>query len=106
MGLYWTRAPITGEGGWQKRFVKVYKCVLPSEMVLPDIITVYVPVVNGSDGETKQLVVEIENKAIVKPFLGGYLDKRTSEYIYISQKHSKNCRKQNRTAVEEKRRLE
>jgi IQ and ubiquitin-like domain-containing protein len=51
---------------------------------LPDIITVYVPVSNGIEGETKQLVVEIENKAIVKPFLGGYLNKRSSEYYIAS----------------------
>ena len=51
-----------------------------SSFTLPDIITVHVPVEN-EDGETttRDLVVEIENKSIKKPFLGGYVHKKTSE---------------------------
>lgn len=51
-----------------------------SSFTLPDIITVHVPIEN-EDGETttRDLVVEIENKSIKKPFLGGYVHKKTSE---------------------------
>lgn len=48
-----------------------------SNFTLPDIITVHCSV--DETGETKDLVVEIENKSIVKPFLGGYVNKKTSE---------------------------
>lgn len=50
-----------------------------SSFTLPDIITVHVPIEN-EDGETttRDLVVEIENKSIKKPFLGGYMHKKTS----------------------------
>jgi IQ and ubiquitin-like domain-containing protein len=51
-----------------------------SSFTLPDIITVHVPIEN-EDGEmtVRDLVVEIENKSIKKPFLGGYVHKKTSK---------------------------
>lgn len=51
-----------------------------SSFTLPDIITVHVPFEN-ENGEvtTRDLVVEIENKSIRKPFLGGYVNKKTSK---------------------------
>jgi hypothetical protein len=51
-----------------------------SSFTLPDIITVHVPIEN-EDGEatTRDLVVEIENKSIKKPFLGGFVHKKTSK---------------------------
>jgi hypothetical protein len=53
-----------------------------SSFTLPDIITVHVPIEN-EDGEvtTRDLVVEIENKSIKKPFLGGYVHKKTSRVV-------------------------
>lgn len=56
-----------------------------SSFTLPDIITVHVPVEN-EDGETttRDLVVEIENKSIKKPFLGGYVHNKTSEVKLMS----------------------
>ncbi|XP_021708163.1 uncharacterized protein LOC110678887 [Aedes aegypti] len=50
---------------------------------LPDIITVRIPAdVTGAEGRgSRDLVVEIENQAIIKPFVGGYVDKITkTEY--------------------------
>ncbi|XP_055850185.1 IQ and ubiquitin-like domain-containing protein [Episyrphus balteatus] len=44
---------------------------------LPDFITVHIPAEDTSDGNSKDIVVEIENQAITKPFIGGYRDKRT-----------------------------
>ncbi|XP_055903866.1 IQ and ubiquitin-like domain-containing protein [Eupeodes corollae] len=44
---------------------------------LPDFITVHIPSEDTSDGNSKDIVVEIENQAITKPFIGGYRDKRT-----------------------------
>lgn len=51
-----------------------------SSFTLPDIITVHIPFEN-EDGEvtTRDLVVEIENKSIKKPFIGGYVNKKTSK---------------------------
>jgi hypothetical protein len=51
-----------------------------SSFTLPDIITVHIPEIN-EEGEAvvRDLVVEIENKAIKKPFLGGFVHKKTSE---------------------------
>lgn len=51
-----------------------------SSFTLPDIITVHIPEVN-EEGQitTRDLVVEIENKSIKKPFLGGYVHNKTSE---------------------------
>ncbi|XP_055586692.1 IQ and ubiquitin-like domain-containing protein [Uranotaenia lowii] len=49
-----------------------------NNLSLPDIITVRVPADGSLEGNTsRDLVVEIENLAIVKPFLGGYIDKVT-----------------------------
>lgn len=51
-----------------------------SSFTLPDIITVHIPVENEAGEETtRDLVVEIENKSIKKPFLGGYVHKKTSK---------------------------
>ncbi|XP_038104266.1 IQ and ubiquitin-like domain-containing protein [Culex quinquefasciatus] len=45
---------------------------------LPDIITVRVPADESGEGSaSRDLVVEIENQAIIKPFVGGYVDKIT-----------------------------
>lgn len=51
-----------------------------SSFTLPDIITVHIPIEN-ENGEvtTRDLVVEIENKSIKKPFLGGFVNKKTSK---------------------------
>lgn len=51
-----------------------------SSFILPDIITVHIPM-ETEDGQevTRDLVVEIENKSIKKPFLGGYVNKKTSK---------------------------
>ncbi|XP_075147763.1 IQ motif and ubiquitin-like domain-containing protein [Haematobia irritans] len=49
---------------------------------LPDFITVYIPPEDSRNGKPKNIVVEIQNKAISKPFLCGYLDKNTGiEYL-------------------------
>lgn len=63
------------EGTW-----KLDTSVYYSNFTLPDIITVHIPIEN-EDGEvtTKDLVVEIENKKIKKPFLGGFVNKKTSK---------------------------
>lgn len=60
--------------------IKLDTSVYYSSFTLPDIITVHIPIEN-EDGETtmRDLVVEIENKSIKKPFLGGYVHKKTSE---------------------------
>lgn len=60
--------------------IKLDTGIYYSSFTLPDIITVHVPIEN-EDGETtmRDLVVEIENKSIKKPFLGGFLHKKTSE---------------------------
>ncbi|XP_065092122.1 IQ motif and ubiquitin-like domain-containing protein [Ochlerotatus camptorhynchus] len=49
---------------------------------LPDIITVCIPADGTTEGKvSRDLVVEIENQAIIKPFIGGYVDKITkTEY--------------------------
>ncbi|XP_073815788.1 IQ motif and ubiquitin-like domain-containing protein [Musca autumnalis] len=49
---------------------------------LPDFITVYIPPEDSRNGKPKNIVVEILNKAISKPFLCGYVDKNTGiEYL-------------------------
>ncbi|XP_017007619.2 IQ motif and ubiquitin-like domain-containing protein [Drosophila takahashii] len=49
---------------------------------LADFITVHIPGEDTQDGQSKNVVVEIENAAIVKPFLCGYRDKITGkEYL-------------------------
>lgn len=59
--------------------VKLDTAVYYSSFTLPDIITVHIPM-ETEDGQevTRDLVVEIENKSIKKPFLGGYVHKKTS----------------------------
>ncbi|XP_035897421.1 IQ and ubiquitin-like domain-containing protein [Anopheles stephensi] len=45
-------------------------------LTLPDIITVRIP---GEDGKpTRDVVVEIENQVITKPFVGGYINKQNN----------------------------
>ncbi|CRK94928.1 CLUMA_CG008419, isoform A [Clunio marinus] len=58
--------------------IKLDTSVYYTSFTLPDIITVHVPI-ETEDGETiiRDLVVEIENKSIKKPFLGGYIHKKT-----------------------------
>lgn len=48
-----------------------------ASFVLNDVITVHVPATMRRDGCAKNLLVEIENRAIVKPFIGGYVHKKT-----------------------------
>ncbi|ALC47576.1 CG13855 [Drosophila busckii] len=49
---------------------------------LPDFITVHISGEDTVDGQSKNVVVEIENATIVKPFLCGYKDKLTGrEYL-------------------------
>lgn len=64
--------------------VKLDTSVYYSSFTLPDIITVHIPMEN-ENGETivRDLVVEIENKSIRKPFLGGFVHKRTSKLIFV-----------------------
>lgn len=46
---------------------------------MPDIITVQIPSENGDEENPfKELIVEIINKAIVKPFLGGFKNLKTN----------------------------
>ena len=60
--------------------VKLDTSVYYSSFTLPDIITVHVPVEDENGIKiTKDLVVEIENKTIKKPFLGGFAHKKTSK---------------------------
>lgn len=51
-----------------------------SSFTLSEIITVHIPY-EDEDGEiaVKDLMVEIENKSIKKPFIGGFVHKKTSE---------------------------
>lgn len=52
-----------------------------SSFTLPDIITVHIPFENeNGEPATRDLVVEIENKSIKKPFLGGFVHKKTSKF--------------------------
>ncbi|XP_037729573.1 IQ and ubiquitin-like domain-containing protein [Drosophila subpulchrella] len=49
---------------------------------LADFITVHISGEDTQDGQSKTIVVEIKNAAIVKPFLCGYRDKNTGkEYL-------------------------
>ncbi|XP_068157239.1 IQ motif and ubiquitin-like domain-containing protein [Drosophila tropicalis] len=49
---------------------------------LPDFITVHIPGEDTEDGQARHVLVEIENAAIVKPFLCGYRDKVSGkEYL-------------------------
>ena len=51
-----------------------------SSFTLSEIITVHVPI-ETEDGEEimRDLMVEIENKSIKKPFVGGFVHKKTSK---------------------------
>lgn len=49
-----------------------------SHYTLPDIITVQISAEDSMDNQPKELLVEIMNKSIVKPFLGGYLNRKTN----------------------------
>jgi hypothetical protein len=55
-----------------------------SSFTLPDTIMVHIPTEN-EEGEvtTRDLVVEIENKSIKKPFIGGFIHKTSSEVNVI-----------------------
>jgi len=56
--------------------------LLISKHRLADFITVHISGEDTQDGQSKTVVVEIENAAIVKPFLCGYRDKNTGkEYL-------------------------
>jgi hypothetical protein len=53
-----------------------------SHFNLPDIITVHILDENeNGDCISRDVVVEIENKSIKKPFIGGYVDKKTSNIL-------------------------
>lgn len=63
--------------------------IIFSKHRLPDFITVYIPPEDSRNGKAKNIVVEIQNKAISKPFLCGYLDRNTGEY----RENTFNCEK-------------
>lgn len=73
-----------------------------SSFTLPDIITVHIPVENeDGEGTTRDLVVEIENKSIKKPFIGGFIHKKTSKrcplcWFFTVHRFSSLCRCRNR----------
>ncbi|KAM7362629.1 IQ motif and ubiquitin-like domain-containing protein isoform 2-T2 [Cochliomyia hominivorax] len=53
-----------------------------SKYRLPDFITVFIPAEDSRNGKSKNIVVEIQNRSIVKPFLCGYVNKITGiEYF-------------------------
>ncbi|GBP95978.1 hypothetical protein EVAR_66194_1, partial [Eumeta japonica] len=53
-----------------------------SKYSLPDFITVFIPAEDSRNGKSKNIVVEIQNRSIVKPFLCGYVNKYTgTEYL-------------------------
>lgn len=53
----------------------VYLYALHRKYRLPDYLTVHISGEDTEDGQPKNIIVEIENAAIVKPFLCGYKDK-------------------------------
>jgi len=53
-------------------FNTVNTFILISKHRLADFITVHISGEDTQDGQSKTVVVEIENAAIVKPFLCGY----------------------------------
>lgn len=60
--------------------IKLDTSIYYSSFTLPDIITVHIPIENeNGETTTRDLVVEIENKSIKKPFLGGFVHKKTSK---------------------------
>lgn len=66
------------------RGVKLDTNVYYSSFTLPDIITVHIPIENeNGETTTRDLVVEIENKSIRKPFLGGFVHKKTSKLKFL-----------------------
>lgn len=63
--------------------VKLDTSVYYSSFILPDIITVHIPIEDEYGVKsTKDLVVEIENKTIKKPFLGGFIHTKTRKSTY------------------------
>lgn len=48
-----------------------------SKYHLPDFITVHIPPEDSRNGKAKNIVVEIQNRTITKPFLCGYINKST-----------------------------
>lgn len=60
--------------------IKLDTAVYYKAFTLPDIITVHISCDDSeeTDNFSKDLVVEIENKSIKKPFLGGFVNKKTS----------------------------
>ncbi|XP_062538956.1 IQ and ubiquitin-like domain-containing protein isoform X2 [Armigeres subalbatus] len=69
--------------GAREENIRLEPQVYYNNFSLPDIITVRIPA-DGTEMEgrvSRDLVVEIENQAIIKPFVGGYVDKTTkAEY--------------------------
>lgn len=57
---------------------------------MPDFISVTVHPADGKDDplNTKRIIVEIINIPIIKPFLGGYVNRKTGRYRYIVSKKS------------------
>lgn len=51
-----------------------------SHYQLPDFFSVYIPASDNGEMTAKRLIVEIINKPIVKPFLGGYIHKKTCDF--------------------------
>lgn len=53
--------------------------------MLPDFISVTVPAPNDDDKDgvlnSRRIIVEIINVPIMKPFLGGYINKQTGKLI-------------------------
>lgn len=60
-----------------------------SNFNIPEIITVHL-LDEDEDGNfnSRDIVVEIENKSIKKPFIGGYVDKKTSKWDFYTQFNS------------------
>lgn len=55
---------------------------------LPDFFSVYIPASDSGEMAAKRLIVEIINKPIVKPYLGGYVHKKTCKidlFIHLTQ---------------------
>lgn len=48
---------------------------------MPDFFSVYIPASDCGEMAAKRLIVEIINKPIVKPYLGGYVHKKTCKVI-------------------------
>lgn len=50
---------------------------------LPDFMTVHIPVSGSGDGAARQLIVQITNQPILKPFLGGYINNRSGKVLFF-----------------------